>query len=99
MRIFSLGLVLAGSTLLAAAAHAQCSSGYAANGACVNDSLAGTTQLNVIIGLQPMLSSTAYPVMPSDDWTTHYPNQIGTNQQPPSTTGTAKSSPQLSPHP
>lgn len=89
MNAFRLKMVAAGAMLLSTMAYAQsaCPSGQAANGACVNPSLANTVQVNMLVGSQPQLSYTAFPVMPSDDGTTHYPNQIFTNQQPPSMTG------------
>ena len=94
MRFFRFGMGVVGATLLSAAsAQAACSSGQAANGACVNPNLANTMQVNMLIGSQPQLSYTAYPVMPSDDATTHYPNQIFKTQQPPAQTGMPPPSP------
>ena len=87
-------VLLAGSLLAmsigAAAAQAQdnCPAGRAADGTCVNGSLAELMQQNAIIYSQPLISYTAYPVLPTGDWTYRYPNQLNPNPLMPSATGT-----------
>ena len=89
-RCLTVGIFFAGSVLVSAAATAQttCPAGRAANGACVNPSLADSMTLNAVITSQPKLSYTAYPILPSFDWDLRYPNQLNPNPLPPSSTGT-----------
>ncbi len=87
--------VLAASVLFATIAMATgalmaqdtCADGRAADGTCVNGPLANLMRQNAIIFSQPLISYTAYPMLPSGDWTYRYPNQLIPNPLPPSSTG------------
>ena len=83
--------LLAGSLLVmsigAATAQNSCPEGRTAGGTCVDGPLAALMRQNAIIFSQPQLSHTAYPVLPSGDWSYRYPNQLIPNPLSPSPTG------------
>ena len=80
-------------TAFCAPANAQnCTSGTTASGQCVNPGLFDTMQQTNIVLSQPAISSTAYPVLPSGDGTSRYPNQLIPNPLQPSPAGTPRSS-------
>ena len=60
----------------AANAQAKCPEGRTASGACVNPALAAGMRQWAVIFSQPKLSETTFPVLPADDWTFRYPNQL-----------------------
>jgi hypothetical protein len=71
-------------------AQVRCLEGKTASGECVNVGLAATLRQIGIIFSQPKLSYTAYPVLPSDDASVRYPNQLNPDPLKPSlTTGPA----------
>jgi hypothetical protein len=60
----------------AAGAQTRCPEGRTASGDCVNPGLAGTMRQSAVIFSQPKLSATAFPILPADDWSFRYPNQL-----------------------
>lgn len=81
LRIAGLAAILS-VTLLPSIAQAQtkCSAGSAANGGCVDESMAKSTLQAAVIFSQPKISYTAYPVLPSADRLYRYPNQLMPDQ-------------------
>jgi hypothetical protein len=71
-------MVLALVALSATHASAQgtCPAGRSSDGACVNPALLDSLRETSMILSQPKISSTHYPLLPSEDWTTRYPNQL-----------------------
>lgn len=67
-------------------AQVRCPEGRTASGECVNVGLATAMRQIAIIFSQPKLSDTAYPVLPSDDASVRYPNQLNPDQMKPSRT-------------
>jgi hypothetical protein len=67
-------------------AQVRCPEGRTASGECVNVGLATAMRQIAIIFSQPKLSDTAYPVLPSDDASFRYPNQLNPDQLKPSRT-------------
>jgi len=67
-------------------AQVRCLEGKTARGECVNASLATAMRQIAIIFSQPKLSDTAYPVLPSDDASFRYPNQLNPDKLKPSRT-------------
>jgi hypothetical protein len=84
-------LLLAGVLLVmpigAATAQNSCPEGRTADGTCVDGPLAALMRQNAVIYSQSQLSYTAYPVLPSGDWSYRYPNQLIPNPLAPSMTG------------
>lgn len=74
--------------LAAASAQTNCPEGRTATGQCVNPGLADSMRQAAVIYSQPKLSYTAYPVLPTLDWTFRYPNQLNPNPLNPSAIGT-----------
>jgi hypothetical protein len=62
-----------------ALAQESCQAGRAANGQCVDPGLFNDLRQTEMIFSQPRISETHYPVLPSNDWTLRYPNQLTTN--------------------
>jgi len=62
-----------------------CPEGKTASGQCVNPGLANASTIWANIFSQQKISMTAYPIMPSDDFSLKYPNQI--IPQPPQISG------------
>src|SRR5262249_50198561 len=81
---------LAAALILPGAASAQgaCPEGKTASGQCVNPGLAQGMQQSALILSQPKISYTAFPILPADDFTFRYPNQLVPNQLLPAATGT-----------
>jgi hypothetical protein len=75
--------------LLPGAADAQrkCPEGMTAGGECVNPSLGEAMRQSAVIFSQPRISDTAFPVLPLDDRTFRYPNQLIPYPSQPSPTG------------
>lgn len=69
---------LCGVLLLSASTYAQgrCFEGRTASGACVNAPLAATARQTAIIFAQPQISQTAFPILPVDDYSFRYPNNL-----------------------
>lgn len=67
-------------------AQVRCPEGKTASGECVNAGLAEAMRQAANIFAQPKISYTAYPVLPSDDASFRYPNQINPDQLKPSRT-------------
>ena len=74
-------------------AQAACPEGKTASGQCVNPGLADGMRQNALIFSQPKISFTAFPILPADDFTFRYPNQLIPNPLAPSPTGTPVSTP------
>jgi hypothetical protein len=72
----------------AALAQGACPEGRAANGQCVNPSLADAMRRGAVIYAHPKLSYTHYPVLPSADWSVRYPNQLNPDPLQPSAIAT-----------
>jgi hypothetical protein len=68
-------------------AQANCPEGRTANGQCVNPGLAQAMQQNAVIFSQSKISTTHYPLLPSDDTKYRYPNQLNPDQAKPSSAG------------
>jgi hypothetical protein len=77
-RILSAGLLVTVCWLATGAANAQvrCQEGRTASGQCVNPGLADTMRQSAVIFSQPKLSYTAFPILPADDRSYRYPNQL-----------------------
>lgn len=86
-------VLAAACVLVSGGAFAQgsCPEGRTASGQCVNAGLADAMRQGAMIYSQPKLSSTQYPVLPSDDWTVRYPNQLNASPLLPSSTVTSQS--------
>lgn len=69
-----------------ATAQENCPEGRTANGACVNPLLGGLMREVAIIFSQPKISETAYPVLPSQDRSYRYPNQLNPDPLKPAPT-------------
>ena len=67
---------------LEASAQSNCAAGIAANGECVNASMAAGAVQTAVIFSQPKISLTAYPVLPSLDRLYRYPNELNPTQLP-----------------
>jgi hypothetical protein len=89
MRLFVAGLLAAAGFFAPGAVKAQntCPEGRTGGGQCVNASLADSMRQAAVIYSQPKLSFTHYPVLPSQDWTYRYPNQLNPNPLNPSQAG------------
>jgi hypothetical protein len=83
MSVFAAACVLVSG---AASAQGACPEGRAANGQCVNPGLADAMRQTAMIYSQPKISDTQYPVLPSDDGSFRYPNQLNPNPLQPSGT-------------
>lgn len=72
--------------LLSAAGSAQvkCPEGRSWTGGCVNPALAATARHLAIIFSQPKISRTAFPILPTEDHHSRYPNQLIPNPARPS---------------
>lgn len=70
----------------AASAQVKCAEGRTASGECVNPLLAAAMRQIGVIFSHPKLSQTAFPVLPSDDVSFRYPNQLNPDQAKPSRT-------------
>jgi hypothetical protein len=57
-------------------AQTKCLEGRTASGECVNPALAAGMRQSAVIFSQPKLSYTAFPILPADDWSFRYPNQL-----------------------
>jgi hypothetical protein len=82
-------LLCVGLLLCPGAAYAQgaCPAGRAADGACVPQSLFSDMRDTNTVFSQPKISDTAYPLLPSSDWTNRYPNQLANTPSRISSTG------------
>jgi hypothetical protein len=67
-------------------AQVRCLEGRTASGECVNAGLAAAMRELGNIFVQPKISYTAYPVLPSSDNLYRYPNQLNPDQLKPSRT-------------
>lgn len=67
-------------------AQVRCLEGKTASGECVNAGLATAMRELGNIFVQPKISYTAYPVLPSSDSLYRYPNQLNPDQLKPSRT-------------
>jgi len=67
---------------LGASAQNNCTAGTAANGECVNASMAASVVQTAVIFSQSKISLTAYPVLPSLDRLYRYPNELNPSQLP-----------------
>jgi hypothetical protein len=87
--MFSAGLLACALALMPGAADAQrkCPEGMTASGECVNPSLAESARQSAVIFSQPKISDTTLPVLPFDDRTFRYPNQLIPYPSRPSPTG------------
>ena len=74
-----------GVFILATAANAQvrCPEGRTASGECVNPSLAVSARQAGLIFAQPQISYTAFPILPVDDWSYRYPDNLIPNELKP----------------
>jgi hypothetical protein len=61
---------------IAANAQGTCPEGKTASGECVNPGFADAMRQTALIFAQPKISFTAFPVLPVQDWTYRYPNQL-----------------------
>jgi hypothetical protein len=59
-----------------AAAQTPCPEGRTRGGECANPQLAQSARRSAVIFAQPKLSTTAFPVLPSNDSLYRYPNQL-----------------------
>ena len=73
---------------VAAMAQGTCPEGRTASGQCVNAGLADSMRLGAVIYSQPKISYSQYPILPSQDWNSRYPNQLNPDPLKPSPTGT-----------
>jgi hypothetical protein len=89
-RVWKLAVLLVACGLLSNAAVAQgtCPDGRTASGQCVNAALAESMRQAGVIYAQPKLSYTAYPVLPSQDFSVRYPYQLNPDPLKPSGTST-----------
>lgn len=73
-----LGLAVAGWLLLGEVALAQgsCPEGRTLSGECVNPSLAAGARQAAVLFSQPLISYTAYPVLPVEDQRQRYPDSL-----------------------
>jgi hypothetical protein len=73
------------AAILATAANAQvrCLEGRTATGECVSPSLAVSARQAAIIFAQPSISFTTLPILPVDDWSFRYPDNLIPNELKP----------------
>ncbi len=85
MRLHSLMLiVLLGAAVVPAVAlpaHAECAEGMTVSGECIDPGLAAAARQQALILSQPKISYTAFPVLPNDDRSYRYPNQLNPDPQ------------------
>ena len=82
LRLTAAFVTLCGLLVLSASAHAQvrCLEGRTSSGECANAALAATVRHTAIIFAQPKISSTAFPVLPADDYSVRYPYNLIPNE-------------------
>ena len=72
---------------IATNAQDKCPEGKTASGECVNPGFADNMRQAALIFAQPKISYTSFPVLPVQDWTYRYPNQLIPNPLRPSANG------------
>ena len=83
-RLLCIGLLLCSG---AAFAQGACPAGRASSGECVPQGLFDDMRDTNTVFSQPKISDTAYPLLPSSDWTNRYPNQLANTPSQISSTG------------
>lgn len=91
MRLSRLSLIAAAASFalspLAGSAQAACAFGHAANGDCVNETMATAAITAAVIFSQPKISFSAYPILPQRDLLLRYPHELNPTQFPPTRVG------------
>ena len=80
-------------TIATSAVAQNCPEGRTANGQCVNAGLANSMRQDALIFSQPKISSTAFPILPSQDYDYRYPHNVIPDPNRPASIGTAFPSP------
>lgn len=86
-RVLQTSLLTATCILLlvgAASAQVKCPEGRSWTGGCVDPTLAATMRHLAVIFSQPKISRTAFPILPTEDHHSRYPNQLIPNPAKPS---------------
>ncbi len=82
--LFLISVPLIPGVALAQTPQTKCLEGRTATGQCVDAALAATVSQIATIFSQQAISTTAYPVLPSDDINFRYPDQLIPTQNKPS---------------